>query len=90
MKLSDKIRDIDCRGNLLLKINMFEIADAVDAMEKDHANAIAATTKIMEENNSLSAELAALREKKIVSLTVEDLKDWPEDSGEHPQRGIAK
>lgn len=168
MKLSETIRKIDCSGNLSLKVAMFEIADAVDSMEQDHANAVAATIKLMDENHALAAELAALREQEPVlfetskgyisaeevdaadfellkssdlyvkyyagpvcptSITdaelklimdmrrtkenyeagvrqhhegveylgrtvfagpKEDFKDWPEDRGFHPQRGVAK
>ena len=38
-----------------------------------------------------AAELAALREQVAVfTAPKEDFKDWPEDRGEHPQRGVAK
>lgn len=58
--LSETIRKLDCSGNLSLKVAMFEIADAVDDIEKDHANTIAATIKLMDENHDLKAERDAL------------------------------
>lgn len=55
-KLSDTIRKLDCSGNLSLKVAMFEIADAVDDIEQDHANAVAVTIKLMDENYDLKEE----------------------------------
>lgn len=70
-KLTEAIRKMDCSGDLAETVAIFELAYAVDRMEQDHANAIAVTIKLMDENHdlkeerdALAAELAALREQK--------------------------
>lgn len=96
-KLSNTIRKMNCNGDLAQTVAIFELADAVDmAVDKaemvdDMAELFGCEWVDVYSKVALAFEAKAKPEMgQVFTSAKEDLKDWPEDLGEHPQRGVVK
>lgn len=95
--LAEKLRSPDYNGLGMNQTLLNQAALNIEALEADYANLLAerdalfAELEIWKQSNVTADELKliiAMRGIREKNATLRS--DWPEDIGQHPQRGLAK